>query len=158
MATSSNRGRNSSAGRASTRIEANPARVFVLASTRRAAVEDRQEVRVTRIGLACLVLAGLAVSSAASATTIADIVADPEGYSGQQVTVVGTVADPKAAYAGETVYTLSSGDRRITVFGRGAAPTAGDQVQVNAKVGWREGDEEFTWPPILFESSRQPAP
>ena len=34
----------------------------------------------------------------------------------------------------------------------------GDHVTVDAKVGWREGDEEFTWPPILFESSRQTAP
>ena len=47
------------------------------------------------------------------ATSIADIVAAPEGYSGQQVTVVGTVLDPKASYAGETVYTLSADDRRI---------------------------------------------
>jgi len=31
-------------------------------------------------------------------------------------------------------------------------------VTVDAKVGWREGDEEFTWPPILFDSSHQPAP
>ncbi len=113
---------------------------------------------MTRIRLVCLVLAALPVAGTAAATTIADIVAQPEAYSGQQVTVVGTVADPKAAYAGETVYTLSSGDRRITVFGRGATPAAGDQIQVSAKVGWREGDEEFTWPPVLFETARQPAP
>jgi hypothetical protein len=105
-----------------------------------------------------LVVAALIAAGPAAATTIADIVANPEGYSGQQVTVVGTVAAPKAEYAGETVYTLSSGDRRITVFGRGAAPGVGDQVQVGAKVGWREGDEEFTWPPVLFETTRQSAP
>jgi len=101
-------------------------------------------------------LAGLAAPVAA--TTIADIVAAPESYSGQQVTVTGTVVDLRAAYAGETVYNLSADDRRITVFGRGATPAAGDRVTVTAKVGWREGDEEFTWPPVLFESSRQPAP
>jgi len=112
---------------------------------------------VGRTFVACLaMLAGLAAPVAA--TTIADIVAAPESYNGQQVTVTGTVVDFRAAYAGETVYNLSADDRRITVFGRGATPAAGDRVTVTAKVGWREGDEEFTWPPVLFESSRQPAP
>jgi hypothetical protein len=112
---------------------------------------------MTRPALAAFALLAV-VATRASATTIADIVADPEGYSGNQVTVVGTVGDPKAAYAGETVYTLSADDRRITVFGRGILPAGGDHVSVTAKVGWREGDEEFTWPPVLFESARQPAP
>ena len=112
---------------------------------------------VTRFALPALALLTI-LSTRGAATTIADIVADPEGYSGSQVTVAGTVGDPKAAYAGETVYTLSADDRRITVFGRGALPGSGDHVSVTAKVGWREGDEEFTWPPVLFESARQPAP
>ena len=112
---------------------------------------------MARTLIACLImLTGLAAR--AGATTIADIVAAPESYNGQPVTVTGTVADPKAAYAGETVYNLSADDRRITVFGRGAVPAAGDHVTVAGKVGWREGDEEFTWPPVLFETSRQPAP
>jgi hypothetical protein len=112
---------------------------------------------VARTLVACFVmLAGLVTRT--GATTIADIVAAPESYNGQQVTVTGTVADPKAAYGGDTVYNLSADDRRITVFGRGTLPAVGDHVSVDAKVGWREGDEEFTWPPILFESSRQPAP
>ena len=112
---------------------------------------------MARTLIACFAMvAGLAVRG--GATTIADIVAAPESYSGRQVTVTGTVADPRAAYAGETVYNLSADNRRITVLGRGAVPAAGDHVTVDAKVGWREGDEEFTWPPILFESSHQPAP
>jgi len=112
---------------------------------------------VIRTLVACLaILTGLAAR--AGATTIADIVAAPESYNGQHVTVTGTVADPRAAYVGDTVYNLSADDRRITVFGRGTLPAVGDHVTVDAKVGWREGDEEFTWPPILFETSRQPAP
>jgi hypothetical protein len=115
---------------------------------------------VTRIPLANLVLGAVlaGLPARAAATSIADIVADPEGYNGQQVTVIGTVLDPRGAYAGETVYTLSADDRRITVFGRGSTPATGQRLAVTAKVGWREGDEEFTWPPILFESARQPAP
>jgi len=112
---------------------------------------------VARTLVACLVML-FVVAARAGATTIADIVAAPETYNGQQVTVTGTVAGPSAAYVGDTVYNLSADDRRITVFGRGTLPAVGDHVTVDAKVGWREGDEEFTWPPILFESSRQPAP
>ncbi|HLY39192.1 MAG TPA: hypothetical protein VKU61_14200 [Candidatus Binatia bacterium] len=112
---------------------------------------------MARTLVACLVLiAGLAAR--AGATTIADIVAAPESYNGQQVTVTGTVADPSSAYLGDIVYNLSAGALRITVFGRGTLPAVGDHVTVDAKVGWREGDEEFTWPPILLESSHQPAP
>ncbi len=112
---------------------------------------------MARTVIAALVLVA-ALGARGSATTIADIVAAPQSYNGQQVTVTGTVADPRAAYAGDTVYTLGADDRRITVFGRGTLPADGDHVSVTAKVGWREGDEEFTWPPILFESARQPAP
>lgn len=104
-------------------------------------------------------LVGAAVGgTAASATTITDIVGNPEGYVGQEVTVVGTVMDPSAGRGDETVYTLSADDLRITVFGRGSAPGRGDRLEVTAKVGWREGDEEFTWPPILLERARRPAP
>ena len=101
----------------------------------------------------------LAIACApAGAASIADIVADGEAFNGQQVTVVGTVTDPRAAYAGETMYTLSGDGRRITVFGRGSAPALGERLEIDAKVRWRAGDEEFTWPPILFQSARRPAP
>lgn len=113
---------------------------------------------MTRRSFGGFAMLGLVCAGAATATTISDIVGAAESYSGQQVTVVGTVLDPRAAYAGETVYTLSADDRRITVFGRGALPVAGARVTVSGKVGWREGDEEFTWPPIIFESERQLAP
>ena len=92
------------------------------------------------------------------AVTVADIVDAPETYAGQRVTVVGTVTDQTIGYRGETVYTIGADDRRITVFGFGPAPAAGDRVEVTAKVGWKAPDEEFTWPPVLVESTRRPAP
>ena len=95
---------------------------------------------------------------ALAATSISAIVGAGESYSGQQVVVDGTVASPVIGYRGEVVYTLTDQDARISVFGYGTAPAVGDHVEVTAKVGWREGDEEFTWPPILLESARHPVP
>ncbi len=112
---------------------------------------------MARTLVACLfLLAG--VAAYAGATTIADIVAAPESYNGQLVTVTGTVANPSLAYLGDITYNLSADNLRITVFGRGTLPAVGDHVTVDAKVRWRQGDEEFTWPPVLLESSHQPAP
>jgi len=106
--------------------------------------------------VAALVLGAAGV--ALGATPIATIVGAGESYSGQQVLVAGTVAGPVIGYAGEVVYTLTDQDARISVFGYGTPPAVGDRVEVTAKVGWREGDEEFTWPPVLLESTRNPAP
>ena len=100
----------------------------------------------------------VAASALAGASSISAIVADPEAYSGLEVTVVGTVTAPSLEHTDETLYGLLDGDRRITVVGRGAAPAVGDRVQVTARVGWKQPDEEFTWPPVLFEVSREPAP
>jgi hypothetical protein len=93
-----------------------------------------------------------------AATSIAAIVGAGESYSGQQVVVTGSVASPVIGYAGEVVYTLTDQDARISVFGYGTPPAVGDRVEVTAKVGWREGDDEFTWPPILLESARHAVP
>ena len=106
--------------------------------------------------VAVLVLGAPGVALAV--TSIAAIVGAGESYSGQQVVVTGTVASPAIGYAGEVVYTLADQDARISVFGYGTPPAVGDRVEVTAKVGWREGDEEFTWPPVLLESARHPAP
>jgi hypothetical protein len=109
--------------------------------------------------LRLIVALAVAVPGAAlAATPIATIVGAGESYSGQQVVVDGTVASPVIGYRGEVVYTLTDQDARISVFGYGTAPAVGDHVEVTAKVGWREGDEEFTWPPILLESARHPVP
>jgi hypothetical protein len=94
----------------------------------------------------------------ADTTSIATIVGAGESYDGREVTVVGEVKGPVATHAGEAVYVLAGDDRRITVFGRGDAPVPGTRLQVTAQVRWREGDEEFTWPPVLIERTRQAAP
>ena len=106
-----------------------------------------------------LLLALLAASPPArGATSIAAIADDPASYANSQVTVVGTVAGLAAGYAGESVYTLEGDARRITVVSHQPPPAAGTHLQVDAKVGYRAPDEEFTWPPVLLESARTPAP
>jgi hypothetical protein len=112
-------------------------------------------MRVLRL-VAALVLAAPGIALAA--TSIAAIVGAGGSYSGQQVVVTGTVASPAIGYGGEIVYTLTDQDARISVLGYGTPPAVGDRVEVTARVGWREGDEEFTWPPVLFESARHPVP
>jgi hypothetical protein len=113
---------------------------------------------VSRLAAALILPVLAAIQLAWAATPIADIVAEPERWAGRDVTVVGTVLAPSAAYLGDGVYTLSADERRITVFSKGGAPTPGARLEVTARVGWREGDEEFTWPPVLFESTRRAAP
>ena len=95
---------------------------------------------------------------AAAATSIADIVDHPDTYANTQVTVVGTVIPPPLGYLGESIYTIAADDRRITVVSGRSAPATGERIEVNGKVALKPPDEEFTWPPVLFESSRQPAP
>jgi hypothetical protein len=114
---------------------------------------------VTRIfaSLFAALLVG-ASARAAVATSIAAIVAAPESYAGHEVTVVGTVTEQTVDHGGESVYTLSGDERRITVVSRSAAPGTGEPLEVRATVGWRAPDEEFTWPPILLERGRRPAP
>jgi hypothetical protein len=91
-------------------------------------------------------------------TPIGAIVDDGEGYNGQAVVVSGTVVDPAYAYAGQGLYTLTQDERRITVVAKQPPPPIGAQVTLDATVGWKEGDEEFTWPPILLESGRTVTP
>lgn len=116
---------------------------------------------MTRIALAIVLVSGLlaaAASVARGATPLAAIVDAGKTYAGQEVTVIGTVAEPRLGNTGESVYTLTDQDRRISVFSHAAPPALGERIEVTAKVGWKEGDEEFTWPPILLESARHPAP
>ena len=91
---------------------------------------------------------------------VADVAGGPQG--GDHADRVATPPEPTSGdpSGGENgvVAPLADGGRRITVFGRGSAPALGERVEVDAKVGWREGDEEFTWPPVLFQSARRPAP
>lgn len=106
--------------------------------------------------LAVLALALGPVPSAA--TSIAAITDDAASFANQHVTVVGTVTEQRLGYAGESFYTLSGDDRRIGVVSRQPPPAVGDHLQVDATVGYKAPDEEFTWPPVLRETARQPAP
>jgi len=81
-----------------------------------------------------------------------------DDYANLQVTVVGIVAAPSLGYLGESFYTLFGDQRRINVVSHSPAPAVGDRLEVTAKVGRRPPDEEFDFPPVLVESSRQPAP
>ena len=112
-------------------------------------------IAVTSLALA-VVLTGAHVT--AGTVSIANIVDAPQQYAGQQVTVIGTVSEQTAGYRGQSMYTLGDGPRRVTVISRADAPTAGARLEVTAKVGFRPPDEEFTWPPVLLETSRRPAP
>jgi hypothetical protein len=99
----------------------------------------------------------VALAAPAGATTIADLVATPAGYKDQTVTVEGTVASPDVGYAGESAYTLQDGDLRLSIFSRNEPPVAGTRLSVTGRVGYKAPDDEFTWPPVLMESARQPA-
>ena len=105
---------------------------------------------------AALLVAALPV--AAAATSIADIVDHPDTYAGTQVTVIGTVTQQPLGYLGESLYTITADNRRITVVSGQAPPAAGDHLQVSGNVTVKPPDEEFTWPPVIRETARQPAP
>jgi len=105
---------------------------------------------------AALLVAALPV--AAAATSIADIVDHPDTYAGTQVTVIGTVTQQPLGYLGESLYTITADNRRITVVSGQAPPAAGDHLQVSGNVTVKPPDEEFTWPPVIHETTRQAAP
>jgi hypothetical protein len=71
------------------------------------------------------------------------------------VTVAGTVTPQNFGYLGESLYTLQEGDRRLTVVSRSPAPATGTRLEVTGTVRVRPPDEEFTFPPVLEESSRR---
>ena len=123
------------------------------------AVEFAQMVAISRAVIAVVVVGLLvAIAEPASAdTSIRSIVEHPDDYANQQVTVVGTVVAPSLGHLGESFYTLLGDDRRINVVSHAPAPAVGDRLQVSAKVGRRPPDEEFNFPPVLFETSRQQA-
>lgn len=110
------------------------------------------------LGLFIMVSYGPGVVAPVAATTLAEVVGNGRALSGQRVTVSGTVADPRLGYAGETTYTLTNGVERLAILGKGNAPTKGVQLQVTGTVGFKEPDEEFTWPPILLDATWQATP
>ena len=104
------------------------------------------------------VLLVVAAAATSGATTLSDLVANGAALSGHTVTVVGSVADPKAGYAGETTYTITDGEQRLAIFGKGDTPPVGQRLAVTGTVGFKAPDEEFTWPPVLLHATWQPAP
>lgn len=95
-----------------------------------------------------------ALTATAGATTITDIDAAPAAYADTQVTVSGTVTQQSIGYGGESFYTITDQDHRISVLSRSGPPAPGQTLQVSGRVGYRAPDEEFTFPPILVESAR----
>lgn len=100
----------------------------------------------------------LALAGPAAATTIGAILDAPASFDGQQVTITGTVVAPVAGLRGESTFNLQDGNRRMSVFSATTPPHLGDRLQVSGKIGYRTPDEEFTFPPVLVESAREPAP
>ncbi|HZP40342.1 MAG TPA: hypothetical protein VFD84_02395 [Candidatus Binatia bacterium] len=97
-----------------------------------------------------------AASGALAATTTVEAILDaPTSFAGQTVTVVGTVADPSLGFAGETLYQIRDDGRPITVVGRGPALAPGQTIEVTGTVRVRPPDEEFTFPPVIQETSHR---
>lgn len=103
----------------------------------------------------------LLVAGVAAAVTIADVVANPDSYDKQTVTLTGTV-ESAVPVLGEGAYDLRDGVAKITIVSRTAPPANGTTVSVTgtARV-FHEGDggpEENQFPPWVYETSRAPAP
>jgi hypothetical protein len=114
--------------------------------------------RMTTIGLALLML----VCGPAAAVTIADVTGAPGSWEGKTVTVTGKV-ERSVPLGSEGAFDLRDGAARMTVFSRAGAPTPGSLVSVTGRVYvFHEGDagdpESNTFPPMIVESSRAPAP
>ena len=104
--------------------------------------------------LATAVLSLLASVLPSSATTIAELVADGATLSGQSVTVSGAVTAPLLNTPSEATFSLQDANgQRVSVFGKGSAPTAGAVVSVTGIVGYKAPDEEFVWPPVLYTAT-----
>jgi len=114
---------------------------------------------MTTLALAVLALVGGA--AAASAVTIADLVASPDSYDNKTVTVTGKV-ELSLPVGSESAFDLRDGQAKLTVFSRSSSPTPGSHISVTGTIHvFREGDggpEENSFPPLMIESSRAPAP
>lgn len=112
-----------------------------------------------RTGLLCVVVAVVGTGGARSwAASILDITDSPQNYANVQVTVVGAAEAPALDYQGQSAYQLRDGTRAITVFSDELAPVPGQRIEVGGVVRFRPPDSEFTFPPVIFETSRKPVP
>lgn len=93
----------------------------------------------------------------ASALTIADVLASPQTYDGQTVTVSGTVAIA-IPVASESGYDLRDGAVKISVVSRTSPPATGSSLTVTGTVHSVPDDEapNGQLPPFLVETSRTP--
>jgi hypothetical protein len=97
----------------------------------------------------------LVATTSFAVTPIGDLIRSPDAYANTTVTIEGTVTTQTISYLADAAYTLQgSDDYRVTVFARGAAPTAGTHLSVTGKVGRKPPDAEFDFPPVVVESSR----
>lgn len=111
-----------------------------------------------RVVLFCVVTAVGAGGASSFAASILDITDSPQNYANAQVTVVGTAEGPSLDYLGQSAYQLRDGTRVITVFSDELAPVPGERIEVGGVVRFRPPDAEFTFPPVIFETSRSPLP
>ena len=106
-----------------------------------------------RLGTTMLVLAA---TQAFAATPIGEIVKNRDAYANQTVTVEGTVTARSIGYGADTIYDLQGGDDyRITIVAKGGAPAPGTMLVVTGTVRRKPPDDEFDFPPVIHESSRQ---
>ena len=109
-------------------------------------------MRLPVIATVLFLLSALVVPS--SATTIAELVANGATLDGQTVTITGAVAPPVLNTPSETTFNLQDANgQRVSVFGKGSAPTGGSTVSVTGIVGYKAPDEEFVWPPLLHAAT-----
>ena len=116
--------------------------------------------QMTAIGMAVLAL--VAARGVAHGVTIAQVVASPDDYNGQSVTVVGTV-EVALPVGSESGFDLRDGAAKLIVISRQGPPTVGARLTVSGKLraaheGGEPDIEANKLPPVLFESSREPAP
>jgi hypothetical protein len=116
--------------------------------------------RMTALGLALLALGSL--GGTARALTLAELVAGREAFDGKVVTVTGTVDRP-VAVGGESLYNLRDGVAKISVISAETAPAAGASLSVTGTVhivheGGEDDAEGNTFPVVIRETARQPAP
>jgi hypothetical protein len=111
-----------------------------------------------RAGLVCVIVTLGTAGAGSWGASVLDITDSPQKYANVQVTVMGTTEPPSLDYLGESAYQLREGTRAIAVFSEESAPAPGQRVEVQGVVRVRAPDSEVTFPPAIFETSRQLIP
>jgi hypothetical protein len=111
----------------------------------------------TRTTLTLLAAAALLLARVAGAVTIPEVLADPEAYDGKSIVLTGNV-DLAVPVGGESGYNLRAGPAVITVVSRDPAPASGAHLAVTGTLHAFKEDDEGTFPPVFFESSRSIVP